>query len=110
MKILTLICLLVVLSSKSYSQEPKVVNDSIEKFHICTKPISDAPPLFVLRMKDSEHIIDTIQLKRIERSWVRRIKVGKQEEYYENGKNGVIVIIPKRRNEAQLTEALELKW
>ena len=110
MKILTLICLLVVLSSKSYAQVPKVVNDSIEGFHnICVEPISDAPPLFVLRMKDSEYIVDTILLKRIEASWVRKIRIGKQEEYNEKGKNGVIVIIPKRRNEDQITEALDLK-
>ena len=110
MKILALLCLLVVLSSKSYAQVPKVVNDSIEGFHIiCIEPISDASPLFVLRMKDSEYIVDTIQLKSIEASWVRKIRIGKQEEYNEDGKNGVIVIIPKRRSEAQIAEALELK-
>lgn len=63
---------------------------------VCGEKISSSPPLYVLQYKQQEHIIDTADLKTLNRADIKRIiplkDVADLERYGDKGKNGVILI------------------
>ena len=76
---------------------------------ICTEPISDSPPLYVLKMKGVEYNLDTIYLKKLNPTWIRRVVVSKGKDYGEPGKNGVIMIFPKRHAIQEISKVIEIE-
>ncbi len=68
------------------------------------------PPLYVIKFRNSEYILDSKQVDslRIQKAWLRKIKIGNPELYGDKGKNGVLIIIPKRRKEALIYESLNI--
>jgi hypothetical protein len=110
MNIFTLICLLglcfVDSSAQSISENQE--SGKIGRI-ICTEPISDTPPLFVLKIKGNDYILDTTQVNKLEPTWIRKAVVSKSKNYGERGKNGVVLIIPKRNAIQEISEAIELK-
>lgn len=82
------------LAQKSQSQVGKKDSELSVKI-ICTAgPIPT--PLYILRYKKEDYILDTAKLKYIHPADVKRIKVLKKkadlDKYEDKGKNGVVII------------------
>ena len=100
----------ILISMNIYCQVDTVYKNSTDKnFHETLKPLQiGGRPDVMLVSKNSQINLDSINLRKIDPKWVRRIKVLKEKDSksIHGDVNGTILLYPKRRYHDQIQAVL----